>query len=210
LGVCRGILWSRQVHYSKTGSDDGAQAVWIVQLPNGQQHGPLSRAEVESLLGCGAIPSVCAIRNVQDAAWLRASDLFPPITATCISEPSPIPAKSQAADQGNLGGDGTPVRPVADSSLAGLFDHVNRSHEQRDAEKRNAEKEIRRIAHWVGGVVGVALAGILGSLIVVDLANGGRHNFAAVASIPVIAAGIATAIATWLLPNFYSSLRKRH
>ncbi len=182
-------------------------AVWTVQLPNGQQHGPLSNPEIQSLVESGVIPPSSLAWNSQVGAWQRVVDIMRPVVASLGDSPSSSPSHAPRA-----------ASPSAAPELAQLFDHIQGDRQRISVDRQRqtqselaTAKEIKTVSEFAGKAVATSVGIVLLMIAVLAWAGVGLQNFnlGRAALLPVFLAGATAALISWILPYFYSSGRRR-
>jgi hypothetical protein len=181
--------------------------VWTIQLPNGQQYGPLSESEIQSLIESGVIPASSLAWNAQVGSWQRVVDVMSSVVANhsdVLTSPPPRLAPTTSSS----------IEPA----LTQLFDHINgdRQHAERERQQQGRARvatanEIKSVSEWAGKAVAAGVGIVLVVIAVFAWAGAGPQNFnlGRVALLPILFAGATAALVSWILPYFYSSRGRR-
>ncbi len=182
-------------------------APWTIQLPNGQQHGPLSGPEIQSLLESWVIPPSSLAWNAQVGSWQRVVDVISSVAANHGGG-----ATSRTLD------DPPTALSTIEPELTQLLDHiqVDRQRSDRDRQKQAASseaaaQEIKAVSEWSGRAVAAGTGLVLVMVAVGSWVGLGPQNFnlGRAAVLPMLLAGATAALASWILPYYYSSVRRQ-
>jgi len=181
-------------------------ANWTIQLPNGQQHGPLSGPEIQALVESGVIPTTSLAWNPQVGSWLRVVDIVSPIVANHGSGTTSLAPRVASS-----------YSPKTEPELAQLFDHIQGDRQRIDCDRQQQARskiatanEVKTVSEWAGRVVAAVVGIVLLMIAVFAWAGAGPQNFnlGRVALVPMLLAGATAALVSWILPYFYSSRRR--
>lgn len=175
-------------------------AVWTIQLPNGQQHGPLSESEIRSLIESGVIPTSSLAWNAQVGSWQRVVEVMSPVVANPSDVPTSPPPHLAPSTSSNV-----------EPALTQLFDHINGDRQQHARLRVATANEIKTVSEWTGKVVAAGVGIVLLVIAVFAWAGAGPQNFnlGRVALLPILLAGATAALVSWILPYFYASRGRR-
>jgi hypothetical protein len=175
-------------------------AVWTVQLPDGQQYGPLSESEIQSLIESGVIPTSSQAWNAQVGSWQRVVDVMSPVVdnhSDVLISPPPRFAPTTSSS----------IEPA----LTQLFTHISGDRQQQGRVRVATTNEIKTVSEWAGKAVVAGVGIVLLVIAVFAWTGAGPQNFnlGRVALLPILFAGATAALVSWILPYFYSSRGRR-
>ena len=184
---------------------DSPADCWV-QLPDGREYGPLTLREVSLLQTQGHIPVTSFMRR-ENGSWqpigigsMPVASVLSGVSELTVELPSgpPVIKAKHSAPVGSA------PEPVSD--LQSLFGHVT-SHaesyrQERDLEKKGAERQVQILVT----IVGVVAAVICFLFLIVAFPGQDLGRFQPVGKLIVMCIGVGAA---WLLPAFYRSLRHR-
>lgn len=99
-------------------------ATWYMRTPEGQEYGPVTRADVDRWLAEGRIAADCFLRDGESAAWQSADQMFAELKpAPIVPTPMPTPATSPWVPPTPLPGyaSAQPSSPYFASHVAGPY-----------------------------------------------------------------------------------------